>query len=117
MNLKTFKKLTLMVLILLSGCASQNDKEKEKGFEVDQEIIDGNGIVSFARAHYLIAKTDAMNRVFENKMIEHINEYCEKKKMKKQILRKYSTQTDFVTLRFDYKYNRKVKVYEFQCIR
>ncbi len=100
-----------------TGCSSQSEKEKDQDFEVDQEIIDGNGIVSFARAHYVLAQTDAMNRVLENKMISHINDYCEKKKLKKKILRSYNTQTDFVTLRFDYKYNRNVRVYEFQCNR
>ena len=109
--------ITLFSLLLINGCSTQSENEVEKKFEVDQEIIDGNGHVNFARAHYVLAQTDAMNRVLEKKMIGHIREYCEKRKLKHKILRSYNTQTDFVTLRFDYKYNRNVRVYEFQCNR
>lgn len=111
------KFITIIILffpLLLGSCSSQ--KEKKKEFEVDQEIIDGNGMVNFARAHYIMAQTDAMNRVFEKKLQAHIRKYCEKHKLKKKILRKYTTQTDFVTLRYDYSNNRNVRVYEFQCI-
>lgn len=111
------KKMILLLLTMTlfhTGCSNQ--EKKEKTFEVDQEIIDGTGAVNFARAHYVMGKTDAMNRVLENKLIAHIKDYCEEKKLKKKILRKYNSQTDFVTLRYDYKYNRNVRVYEFQCI-
>ncbi len=112
--MKILISLSILMTILFSSCANQ-EKEK-KSFEVDQEIIDGNGAVNFARAHYVMAKTDAMNRALENKLLEHIRDYCEEKKLKKKVLRKYNSQTDFVTLRYDYKYNRNVRVYEFQCI-
>lgn len=107
--------LTILLCLAITGCSGQKTKKKE--FEVDQEIIDGNGMVNFARAHYVLAQTDAMNRVFEKKLLAHIRDYCEKKKLKKKILRKYTTQTDFVTLKYDYRNNRNVRVYEFQCTR
>ncbi len=111
--IRTIALSLILPVFFFTGCAHQ-DKEK-KTFEVDQEIIDGTGAVNFARAHYIIAETDAMNRVLENKLIGHIRDYCEKKKLKKKILRKYNSQTDFVTLKYDYKFNRNVRVYEFQC--
>jgi len=111
------KLIILLILffpLVLTACSGQKHKKKE--FEVDQQITDGNGIVNFARAHYIMAKTDAMNRVFEKQLQTHIRKYCEKRKLKKKILRKYTTQTDFVTLRYDYRNNRNVRIYEFQCI-
>ena len=116
--MKTSILTTIILSILLSisftSCSSQDDKEKE--FEVDQEITDGTGQVTFARAHYIEAKTDAMNRVFEKKMMGHLREYCTIRKLNLKMLRNYHTQTDFITLKYDFRQNRKVHVFEFQCI-
>lgn len=106
--------LSLILSFSLTSCSSQDDKEKE--FEVDQEITDGTGQITFARAHYIEAKTDAMNRVFEKKMMGHLREYCTTRKKNLKMLRNYHTQTDFITLKYDFKQNRKVHVFEFQCL-
>ncbi|MAF78485.1 MAG: hypothetical protein CME63_16570 [Halobacteriovoraceae bacterium] len=115
--MKLFPSSLLLALLIFTSCSSQSEKDESKNFQVDQAIADGNGEINFARAHYVEAKTDAMNRVLDKKMRAHIREFCEERKLNKKILRIYDSQTDFVTLRYDYKYNRKVKVYEFQCVR
>jgi predicted GTPase len=118
MNINILKKYKHLIFIIplifyIQSCAHKEENKKE--FEVDQEIIDGYGNVNFARAHYIVAQTDSMNNMLENTMLKHIREYCEEKKLKQKVLRHYLTQTDFVTLKYDYRKNREVKVYEFQC--
>jgi len=113
---KLISKFLILSVYLTSlshfGCAS---KEEAKAWspEIDQSIRDSSGRITFARIHYVVAKTKPMNRVRKNKVLALMRNACPNKEF--SLIRSYKTESDFVTLKFDYRGNVPVFIYEFKC--
>ena len=106
---------SLLILSILGSCASKDKDllEKEWTPEIDQYIRNSSGKITFARIHHIVARTKAMNRARKNKVLSVMRNTCPNKEF--SLIRSYKSQSDFVTLKFDYRGNFPVFIYEFKC--
>ncbi len=110
------KIFLIPLFLLLIGCSSNSEKEKKEWEpKADQIFRDKYGRINFARIHYPLARTAAMNRARNRKTLELMREICQPGVFK--ISSDKFSQTDYITLREDYKSNIQVRVYEFSCVK
>ena len=108
-----FKYFLYLILIFSTySCASKKEK-KIWTPEIDQLTRDSTGRINYARTHYQIARTKPMNRQRKNKVLALMRNTCPNKEF--ALIRSYRSESDFVTLKYDYRGNAPVFVYEFKC--
>lgn len=105
----------LFSLIVLSNCSTPDPKKTVEDWqpEFDQVFTDSSGRITFARTHYIVPKKEEYVDLLETKTMAFMDKACQKRRS--HILRKYNTESDFVTLRVNYRGNPQVKIYEFSC--
>ena len=107
-------KYLILCLLFLAACANNEKDDPNKwDAELDSFIRDRNGIITFARIHYPLAKTAAMSKARNIKTKKKMRETCAPRQFR--ITNDKIMGTDFVTLRIDYRRNTQVRVYEFRC--
>lgn len=104
--------VNLSLLLILSTCSSA-EKKKEWEPQIDQVARDSSGKITFARTHFVVARTKPMNRVRKNKLLKLMRNSCPNKEF--SLIRTYKTESDFVTLKYDYQGSVLVFIYEFKC--
>ena len=117
----TMKKQTPLftwVLLVLAiqftpSCSTTPEEPKEWEPQLDQFFLGSKGELTFGRTHYAIAPRASMNQLRENQIASFMKKTCKTKKP--QIIRKYQTESDFVSLKYDYTKNLAIKVFEFNC--
>lgn len=109
------KTIPLFLILFLYSCSSPDPKKAAEDWvpHFDQVFTDSKGKISFARTHYIIPKDSSLVDLLETKVLAFMDKACNK--WKSNILRKYETEGDFVTLKDNYRGNPMVKVYEFSC--
>lgn len=110
-----FPAFMVMVALALLGCSSSSEESKEWEPQIDQVFRDKVGRINFARTHYPLARTAAMNRARNTKTLKLMRKTCHPGVYK--ISADKFSQTDFITLKEDYRENIQVRVYEFSCER
>lgn len=112
--MKTFLEVSLIFTCLLS-CSSPSPKKSAEDWlpSFDQVFTDSKGKVTFARTHYIVPKDTSLTDLLETKTLAFMDKVC--KNRDANILRKYETESDYVTLKVNYDGSPKVKVYEFSC--
>lgn len=106
-------KELLLLLFFLFGCSSSEDKPKAWRPQLDQAITGQRGGLDFGRTHYVIHKRPSMNQMRENEIKAFMGKVCKSKKV--QTIRRYQSESDFVSLKNQYSKNVPIKVFEFQC--
>lgn len=81
---------------------------------IDQAITGSDGNISFARTHYLLPPKKDLETLFKNRTLALMQKTCKQKRLK--IIRAYNTESDWVTLRVNYRGNPPVRVFEFNCL-
>lgn len=105
--------IPLLGLIFLAGCSSSQEDPKAWEPQLDQVVPGSRGGLDFGRTHYVIHKRDSMNKMRENQVIAFMDKVC--KGRKARIIRRYDSESDFVSLRVQYSPSLPIKVFEFQC--
>jgi hypothetical protein len=110
--IKIFLAITL-INILLFSCSSSEDKEKTWEPVLDQGIPGRDGRLDFGRTHYVVHQRESMNAMRENQIKAFLAKACHPKKAK--VMRRFQSESDFVSLRVQYRDSLPVIVYEFNC--
>ncbi len=105
--------ICLAFILMTYSCSSPEEKKKEWEPEIDQVARDSSGRITFARTHSILTRDKAMNKDRKNQMLELMRNTCPNKEF--SLMRTYKTQSDFVTLKVDYRGNIGVVIYEFKC--
>ena len=118
MKIKFLYQLTALLLgtfllAITSSCSSTPDQPKEWEPQLDQYFVGSKGGLTFGRTHYALAARDSMNHLRENQIKSFMKKLCKDKKV--GIIRKYKTESDFVSLKHSYPKSIPIKVYEFNC--
>jgi hypothetical protein len=112
------KKLSLFMIICLvpfffTSCSSTPEEPKEWEPQLDQHFLDPKGNLAFGRTHYALAPRASMNALRENQIASFMAKICKDKKP--ALIRKYETESDFVSLKYSYPKSLAIKVFEFNC--
>lgn len=100
--------------IMLSACSSSPKEPKEWEPQHDQLFQSPSGQISFARTHYALSAKESMNRLRENQIKSFMKKTCKEKKVAS--IRKYKTESDFVSLKHHYTQSLPIVVFEFNCL-
>ncbi len=109
-----FKLLALGTLaFLVLSCSSSEDKLKAWEPVLDQGIPGRDGRLDFGRTHYVVHERKSMNSMRENQVRVFLAKACHPKKAK--VMRRYQSESDFVSLRSQYRDSLPIIVFEFNC--
>lgn len=108
-----FAIILALILSLTLSCSSSKEKPEAWKPQLDQVIVGQHGGLDFGRTHYVIHKRSSMNQMRENQISAFMNKVCKDRKV--QVMRRYQSESDFVSLKNQYSMNVPIKVYEFNC--
>lgn len=103
-----------LLAVSITSCASSPKEPKEWEPQLDQFFQSPSGQISFARTHYALSAKESMNRLRENQIKSFMKKTCKEKKV--AIIRKYKTESDFVSLKHHYTQSLPIVVFEFNCL-